>query len=608
MGIQMKLFSEFEPVSKEQWKAKANEDLKGKDFEKKLVWKTDEGFSVQPFYTAEDFSENSLLKEQQHFPSMTKRDWTNYTQISVFDAEQANQLASEMVQFGANGILFRLNDAQKVDFSVLLKNLDPGKLHISFSASRPDVVFSTNYFKFLEQIGIKPENIRGFYETDVLDEWTTSGVEPDYDALTEVIKLAQPAINFKTLVIKSHAFVNAGSNTVQELAFTLNKLTDFIDQLSERGLSTSAIIKDLLLHTAIGGNYFFEIAKLRSLRILLKSILNAYNIDAPAEIISSNSVWSKSFYDSNVNILRNTTEAMSALLGGCDALLTYPHDHSFNEPSRFSQRIALNISNLLKEESYFDKVVDPAAGSYYLENLTTSLTEHTLALFKEIEDAGGFIQAFKAGMIQEKIGIVRHKKEKEIAYRKRVYVGTNKYPNLQEIATIKDVNNIPVNEGEIPLLLPQHAARSFEWLRNKTVKHFEATGFIPKVYLASFGNLAIRKARASFAAEFFGSAGFEIMGEFFFNNVQKTAEESAKSEADVVVICSSDQEYELHAAAFAAHFKAISKNKILVLAGYPEKIAEKLKKEGVDVFIHIKSDAIEILSAIQAKLFILSQA
>jgi methylmalonyl-CoA mutase len=182
-------------------------------------------------------------------------------------------------------------------------------------------------------------------------------------------------------------------------------------------------------------------------------------------------------------------------------------------------------------------------------------------------------------------------------------VGTNKYPNLNEKATLKDDTSNEAGNAGIPLLVPQHAALVFEKLRDRTLKQKEATGFVPKVYMACFGNLAMRKARATFAAEFFGTAGFEIMGEFFFNDAQTAAGESAKSDADIVVICSSDLEYETHAVAFAEQFKSVSKDKILVLAGYPEKIVDDLKKGGVDTFIHIKSDAIEILSDFQNKLF-----
>ncbi|MCU7552338.1 methylmalonyl-CoA mutase family protein [Chitinophagaceae bacterium LB-8] len=598
-----KLFSEFEPITREQWKAKAIEDLKGADFDKKLVWKTDDGFPIQPFYTEQDLNENSFLKKHQRFVPGGKREWSNYIQVDVHDLHMANQMATDMVQSGANGILFRIQDPQSIEFSILLNNLDPEKLHISFSTPIPSEAFISNYFRFLEHNAIKPGNIKGFYESDILDEWVTKGTEPDFNALANVIKVSLPAVGFKALVIRSHAFINAGSNTVQELSFTLNKLTDYIDKLSSPDLTQSNVIENIVLHMAIGGDYFFEIAKLRALKIILKSILDVYQSDASIEILSSNSAWSKSFYDPNVNMLRNTTEAMSAIIGGCDALLTYPHDYTNGAPTKFSHRIALNISNLLKEESYFDKVVDPSAGSYYIENLTASLAENTLILFRKVEDAGGFINAFTTGMIQEQISLIKAKKEKEIALRKRVYVGTNKYPSLKEKTPLKEKDIQPASRRDIPLLYPQHAASSFELLRDRTRRHFESTGFIPKVYLACFGNLAARKARASFTAEFFGTAGFHILGEFFFNDTQKAAEESAKSNADIVVICSSDLEYETHGAAFAKQFKTISKDKILTLAGHPEKIVEDLKKSGVDVFIHIRTDAIETLSDFQAKLF-----
>jgi methylmalonyl-CoA mutase len=354
---------------------------------------------------------------------------------------------------------------------------------------------------------------------------------------------------------------------------------------------------------AIAGDYFFEIAKLRTVRILLKGILKLYNCEVPVTIFSSNSTWSKSLYDANVNMLRNTTEAMAAVLGGCDALLTYPHDYSYGQPSPFSQRVALNISNLLREESYFDKVVDPSGGSFYIEALTGSLAEHALQLFKELENNQGFIEAFRAGIIQQKIQAVRDKKEKEIALRRRVYVGTNKYPNPSERTTLKEAKT-EEKQGELQLLHDQRATRSFEELRTKTLKYFDETGFIPKVYLACFGNLAMIKARATFSIEFFASAGFEILGEYFYTDMQNAAQESAASNANIVVICSSDTDYETSAIAFAETFKSLSKDKLLILAGYPESIVEQVQQAGVDSFIHIKSNAIEVLSDFQRKLFI----
>lgn len=598
------LFSGFAPVSKEQWIAKAVEDLKGADFDKKLVWKTDDGFTVYPFYTSEDLEAIEGLQTQDRLFAHPRREWVRYACVRVTDAQEANRQALDLLNCGATGLLFSFTDPGEPNFPELLRGVDVVGLPVSFATAQPSVALVSEYLTFLYERNIKLESIKGFYVSDVLETWITKGEAPDFETMTTLVRLAADAPGFKTLVVQSHAFVNAGASTTQELAFTLNKLTDYLDKLTENGLDKELIAGKLMLHLAIGGDYFFEIAKLRAVRVLLKSILDLYGSDAETiPILASNALWSKSFYDPNVNLLRNTTEAMSAVLGGCDALLVEPHDASFGEPTLFSQRIALNVSNLLKEEAYFDKVVDPAAGCYYIESLTAMLADKALVLFKEVEAAGGFMQAFSTGMIQERIRIIREKKESEMATRKRVYVGTNKYPNGGEKSVLPRADNTEQAADGVPLLRPQRATRRFEELRNRTLAYGQATGFTPRVYLATFGNLAMRKARASFASEFFGTAGFTIMGEYFNSDPVKAAEESAAGEADIVVICSSDADYETGAMSFVTAFKARATNKLLVLAGYPEALVASLKEAGVDVFIHVKTNAIEVLTQLQNKLF-----
>jgi methylmalonyl-CoA mutase len=599
-----KLFSDFAPVSKEQWKAKAIEDLKGADFDRKLVWKTDDGFPVYPFYTQEDLEVIDSLEAQDRLFAHPQREWVRYASIRVTDAAVANKQALELLKCGATGLLFTFNDPGEPDFPVLLRGIDLIGLPISFATPQPSVALVSEYFTFLYERNIKPESVKGFYASDVLESWITKGEEPDFETVATLLRLTADAPGFKSLVIQSHAFVNAGASTTQELALTLNKITDYLDKLTDIGLDKDLVTAKLMLHLAIGGDYFFEIAKLRAVRVVLKGVLDLYGSDVETiPILASNALWSKSFYDPNVNLLRNTTEAMSAVLGGCDALLVQPHDFGYAEPTPFSQRIALNVSNLLKEEAYFDKVVDPAAGCYYIESLTATLADKALIMFKEVEAVGGFMEAFRQSMIQERIQIVRDKKEVEIASRRRVYVGTNKYPNGSEQTVLTQVADAGPANGNIPLLVPQRATRLFEELRTRTLANARATGFTPRVYLATFGNLAMRKARASFSSEFFGTAGFSIMGEFFNADPVKAAEESAASEADIVVICSSDADYETGALPFVQAFKAKGGDKLLVLAGYPEALVATLKEAGVDVFIHVKTNAIEVLTDFQNKLF-----
>lgn len=304
-------------------------------------------------------------------------------------------------------------------------------------------------------------------------------------------------------------------------------------------------------------------------------------------------------------MLRSTTEGMSAVLGGVDALSIAPYDSTFENPTSFSSRIALNISHLLKEESYFDKVVDPAAGSYYIENLTDTLIAKALELFKATEAAGGYTAQFAAGEIQKQIGEVRASKRKDIGSRKRVYVGVNRYPNTKE--TLDDPQCCGGKKCKVPAegleLLPcQHAAKPFECLRQRTEMYAKEHGRRPRVFLAGYGNPAMRTARAMFAGDFFGAASFEILPDVTYPDAATAGKESAKADADIVVICSSDDDYVASAADFAREFKAAANGKTLVLAGYPADIVDDLKAAGVDDFIHVRVNALDALNGYQEKL------
>lgn len=602
MTENVKLFSEFDRITAKTWKETAIRDLKGAEFDKKLVWKTDEGIAVQPFYTGEDL-DNTFILPRQVFPA--GRRWINYIQTETHDQVEANKFIRRMAAFDMTGVLLKIDEPEKIDFSILLKNIEPREIEISFKLQQPAPQLIKRYFEFLASMSISLSDISGFVQSDVLETWSVMGKDPDIESLAEQLRITSQASYFKGLMLSSHSFVNAGSGIVQELAFTLNKLTDTIELLERSGIEKEMAINQLALHLATGGDYFFEIAKLRAIRPLLSSVLECYTGSVPyVPVMSSGSVWSKTLYDPNVNMLRNTTEAMSAILGGCDAILVNPHDSTYKNADEFSHRVALNISNLLKEESYFDKVSDPAAGSYYLETITSGIAEKTLQLFNEIENNGGYIESFIEGVIQEKITDLRKKKENETASRRRVYVGTNKYPNLQEKAGIMPVNESFAAAGsDYPSLVSQRATQNFERLRQRTERRDEVTGHAVKVYLACFGNLAMRKARASFAAEFFGTAGFSIMGEFFWEDVREGAEESVKSEADIIVMCSSDAEYETEGKIFAETFKSFGRDKKLLLAGYPAEITDSLRQAGVDDFIHVKTNVAEFISALQDELF-----
>ena len=598
MEKQPELLKDFPAVSREQWKAKAIEDLKGADFSK-LIWKTYDGIAIQPFYTREDIQQTDVASH--HALGNTGRKWVNYAEIRVEeDMHEANRIARKMLDYDTSGFLFYLTNPDKTDLEILLQGLDPERLHISFKTDHFVVQVIQDYFEYLKKQQVSLKIINGFYESDELENLVTQGTLPAFDTYKNLVRVTLQAPGFYGLAVKSHAFANSGANITQEMAFTLNKVVELTASIADEELPAQVILDEVMLHMAVGADYFFEIAKLRALRILFRSVAECFDVESPSvNILSSSSLWSKTLFDPNVNMLRNTTEAMSAVLGGCDALLIQPHDSSYKQPTDFSRRVAVNISNILKEEAYLNKIVDPAGGSYYLEHLTSQLVKKGLEIFQEVESKGGFIAAFEAGEISRAIQGVRDQKLKDVASRKQIAVGTNKYPNLQETVAYEETAN--GEDGH--LLNPQRSTRAFNQLRLSTQKHLEETGFVPKVYLACFGNLAMRKARATFAAEFFGTAGFHLMGEFAFQDVSSAAKEAAASEADIVVMCSSDPDYESVAVAFSTLFKAEAPSKLLVLAGYPAALINELKTAGVDEFIHIKTNAVETLSGFQNKLF-----
>ncbi|XOV93245.1 MAG: methylmalonyl-CoA mutase family protein [Bacteroidota bacterium] len=409
----------FEPLSKDHWISIAMKDLKGADFDEKLVWKTYEDFTVQPYYSHEDLGEIQIQNP------VGSTDWISYWEIDGNDEILANQEAHSAVSFDAGGLLFRVD--QKISIEKLMEGIDPTSMQISFSGSQA-IQATKDYIEYLSTGGASLKEISGFCDYDVIGQWITVDGVLNFKEIAELIKMTDGAPHFKVIHIHSGDFVNAGSNFTQELAFTLNKMVDYIDQLTEVGLTAEETINNLSFELAITGDFFFEMAKIRSMRALLGTVLRAYNINNhEIPILGSSSLWSKSKHDYHINMIRDTTEAMSAILGGCDGVMIKAHNSYYETPTVFGKRIANNISNLLREESFFNKVDNPVSGSYYLESITNQLTTSALELFKKIEQEGGLIESTKKGEIQNKISRTCKRKEQDLLEGKTNIVGTNKY-------------------------------------------------------------------------------------------------------------------------------------------------------------------------------------
>lgn len=613
------LFSEFPKVSKEQWKEKTLIDLKGANFDKKLVWKTLEGFDLQPYYSSEDLKNLHYLKKFEcnllniEDGVQSPRYWVNREKIEVNDAGQANKAAIKALNCGADGILFDLTGKDGIDIKKLLNNILPLHCSVSFIADRNAAKLIKGYFTYESENHIETSQLFGSVNYDPIRNLTLTGKMADdgFKVLKEIIEVTDVADRFYGLTVNSAQFQNSGSSIVQELAFTLNVAVDYLDKLVELGLSAEKVIRNIEFSLSVGTDYFLEIAKLRALRILFFKIVESYGLSeydpGDLNIHSVSSGWTKTVYDPYVNMLRNTTEAMSAVLGGCNSLTIAPYNETFEQSTEQSKRISRNVSNVLKEESYFDKIVDPSAGSYYIENITDELVQKSWSLFTEIEKSGGFIKSFQAGNIQSKIKETRAKKLKLASQRREVFVGTNQYPNTNENLDLNQTTGSSVHErSDIELLHPQNGAVEFEELRKRTDAFTAKSGQRPKVFMVLLGkNPTMKTARSQFSAGFIGCGGFEVVDGTITKSTAEALKLAIDQNAEITVICGADEDYATDGIVFAEKFKAAKKDGILVIAGNPTESLEVLKVAGVDEFIHIRADLIETLKSFQQKLNII---
>jgi methylmalonyl-CoA mutase len=613
IGKQQKLFEAFPPVSTQAWEEKIIADLKGADYERKLVWKTNEGFQVRPYYRAENLDNLKYLQVMPgQFPFVrgkqtNKNSWYIRQDVVVTNTADANKKATDAVAKGANSIGFVFTDKEvpTARLAELLKGIDLAAVEINFSCKGSTTEFVQTFIKFVKDSKTDVTKVRGSVGYDPITCIAKNGkycsADPMGNAIT-MVKLCKELPNFKAITVKGYLFEDAGSSISQELGFSLAVANEYMAGLTDAGISADDAAKAIKFHFAVGSNYFMELAKVRAARVLWAQIVAQYkpaNTESGyATIHAETSSWNKTVYDSYVNMLRTQTEAMSAILGGVDSFTVKPFNAAYQQNDEFGDRVARNQQILLKEEAHFDKVVDPGAGSYYIENLTDSIAEQAWKLFIETEDKGGFKAAYKAGFVQAKIKEMASKRDQDIANRREILLGVNQYPNFTESMKIQLASEVltkPEAKGdEAEPLVQYRGAAAFEAMRYKT-DLFAEKNKRPLAFMLTIGNKAMSKARAQFACNFFACAGFSVQD----NNGFKTAEEGVKaaqaSKAEIIVVCSSDEEY----AQFAPEVKQLAGNAIVVVAGFPKDIMDALKAAGIENFIHVKSNVLETLQGYQ---------
>ena len=609
-----KLFSEFPQVPTSEWEKKIVTDLKGADYNKKLIWNTEEGIQVKPYYRAEDlqgleYIERLKEKQPQIFNTGSDNNWILRQDILTGDIGNANRFALEAVEHGADAV--GLNATEVTTFkqmSALLQGIDLTKTWIYFISSKSYPLTLELFLYELSARHLNSEVVRGGINFDPLSYLLLHGEfyinfnnnieETEY--LLNTISKRLPL--FRSIAVNGQYFQNSGSTLVQELGFSLSAANEYISSLTDKGFSVDFLATKVLFHFACGPNYFMEIAKLRAARILWAKIIEQYANKNPESlrmfIHSSTAAWNKTIYDPYVNMLRTTTEGMSAAIGQTDSLAIGPFDMPFSQPDDFSFRIARNQQLIFREESYLNRISDPASGAYYIERLTDSLAQNAWNLFRKVEGMGGMIEAVKSGFVQDEIEKNRNQKMADMALRKSVLIGTNQFPELKEMMLDKVQvfsRDDEKNTGTYKKLRPMRLSGTIEELRLSTEEFVSKGNRRPEVFLFTYGNLSMMRARAGFATNFFGCAGFSVIDNPGFDTVEEGIAAAIGKAPDIIVFCSSDEEYEDLAVRAVPALKSAIPALIAIVAGYPKEKIDALKKAGVDDFIHLRSNLPESL-------------
>jgi methylmalonyl-CoA mutase len=672
------LFSDFKATTKTEWRALVEKELDGVDFSRKLVWNTGEGFDVEPMYVRDDIvnlphlafypGEAPFVRGRESMRS--GKAWTISQSCYTAEALKANAEAKDALRRGANEIVFHCDRLATMALS--------GEDALLFAAADGGVAVHSldDYAELVNGIGAANGSFSvnaGLSSLAVLAMASINGVIPDsldFDPISHLLTHGSLPVSFDTcmeyaadaiyycenrgvapgfLTVSGECFHNAGATTVQEMACTLAAGLEYARAIEAQDISIDELSWFLRFRMAVGTNFFMEIAKIRAMRALWAKIMTqmgAYEETAAAMRLHVRTSWrQQTIYDPWVNILRGTVESMAAAIGGADAIYTAPFDEAVTGSNEFSRRIARNTQVILQEEAYLGKTLDAAGGSYYVEQLTHSLATHAWQLFLELQSRGGLLKAAKDGFVQEVIAASAEEKQRRLACRKDILIGTNQHPNpgekplpvhqtsrevresiqsklaarmaqpreplnqecdgiMEEIhamlkagATMEAVNahmfSAPVKETLTPLRCFR-AAEGFESLRSAVME----APVKPVVFLATLGPVFWRRARATFASGFFGVAGLNVVDNDGFETAEQAAEAALAESADIVVLCSDDESYPAIVNTIAERLRQSDRRIQLVVAGYPKDELQTLREAGVDEFIHAKADVQATLASI----------
>ena len=632
------IYAAFQPANGAEWQ-KANGIS--------ADWNTPEHIDVKPVYTKEDLEGMEHLGYAAGLPPYlrgpysvmyTLRPWTIRQYAGFSTAEESNAFYRRNLASGQKGLSVAFDlathrgydpDHERVvgdvgkagvsicsleNMKVLFDGIPLSKMSVSMTMNGAVLPIMAFYINAGLEQGAKLEEMAGTIQNDILKEFMVRNTyiyPPAFSMkiISDIFEYtSQKMPKFNSISISGYHMQEAGATADIELAYTLADGLEYLRAGTAAGIDIDAFAPRLSFFWAIGTNHFMEIAKMRAARMLWAQIVKQYNpaCDCACKMKAhaQTSEFNQTIFDAHVNLLRSQTETMSAALAGVDSITTTPFDKAYKEPDDFSERIARNQQLLLKEESHLNRITDPAAGSYYIENLTVAIAKQAWELFLAVEEDGGFYASVKSGKIQAAVNESNTARHAAVAKRKEVLLGTNQFPNFNETALQKVQgescgcgcgchHDEPV-DGAVEWLNMDRAASQFEQLRLDT----ERSGKRPKVFMLTIGNLAMRLARAQFSSNFFACAGYEIIDNIGFETVKEGVDAAIAGNADVVVLCSSDDEYAQYA---PEAFKELDGRAIFVVAGAPA-CMDDLKAQGIENFIHVKVNVLDTLVDFNAKL------
>ncbi len=653
-----------------RWKKSVEAELKGAPFDKKLVTRTFEGVALQPLYTRADAANlPDVASRPGQAPYLRgtrplgykQRPWEVAQEIAAASPKAFNTALVADLMHGQDSVVLAANDAGGIsdlkDLTAALSGVDLNAIPVHLETGVDALPLASLYVTFAQKKKFDLTKLTGSVAADPLGEWVKSGRLPRTvaahfdDVAGWTTWAAANAPQLRTIGVNGRVWAEAGGNAVHELAFSLASAAEYLRALSERGLDASSAASRIRFQFAVGPQFFTEVAKFRAFRALWTRVVVAFGASeetaAKALVHAATCRWNKTRLDVNVNMLRVTTEALSAVLGGCDSLHITPYDEVLGTTDDFSRRIARNVHTLLAEEFSFTQTADPAGGSWYVEKLTDELARKAWAVFQQIEAAGGYVAALRAGLPQKLVTEAAAEKMDAVGKRRLGLIGTNLFPNLKEkpvaaakaaakraskakksvaapavaqnaswsdrfaAATKAAADGASIDglaqlepaagsaDAAITAVHPFRASAGFEQLRSASDAFAAKSGKRPQVFLAKMGPALQHKARADFSSGFFAAGGFEIQGRQAFDTPEAAAKAAADSGAPVVVLCSTDDTYPALVPSFAGAVKAATGGKIaVVLAGLPADAAavESFRKAGIDEFIHVRANVRDVLA------------